>query len=70
MLCAEYNAFWHEHRAAVQNYVAAVRELVTLVHHSAAIPDFDRAHLKIKATRGLCDAAQAALEHHKAEHGC
>jgi len=70
MLCAEYNAFWQEHRAAVKNYVAAVRELVVLVDHSATNQEFNRAHLRIKAARGLCDVAQSALEHHLAEHGC
>ena len=70
MLCVEYNAFWQEHRAAVKNYVAAIRELVVLVNQSSENPDFNRAHLRIKAARGLCDAAQAALEHHQAEHGC
>jgi hypothetical protein len=70
MLCAEYNAFWQVHRACVNNYVAAIRELVVLVDYSAENPDFDRAHQRIEAARGLCDAARAALEHHQAEHGC
>ena len=70
MLCAEQNAFWQDHRAAVKNYVAAVRELAVLVDHSATNPDFNRAHWRIKATHGLCDVAQATLEHHQAEHGC
>jgi hypothetical protein len=70
MLCAEQHAFWHEHRAAVKTYVAAIHALVALVDHSAENPDFNRAHLQIKTTRALCDVAQAALEHHEAEHGC
>ncbi len=70
MLCAEQNAFWQEYRAAVKNYVAAIRELAALVVHSAEEPAFNRAHLQIKAARGLCDATQAALEHHELEHGC
>jgi len=70
MPCMDQNALWQEHRAAVQNYVAAIRALVALVDHSAENPAFNRAHLLIEATRGLCDAAQAALEHHEVEHGC
>jgi hypothetical protein len=70
MLCAEYNAFWAERQAAVKNYVAAIRELVALVDHSATNPEFIRVHVRIKATRGLCDVAQAALEQHQEEHGC
>ena len=70
MLCAEQNALWQEHRAAVNNYVAAIRELVELVDHSGTNQDFNRAHLRIKSARGFCDVAQAALAHHEAEHGC
>jgi hypothetical protein len=70
MLCAEQNALWQEHRAAVKNYVAAIRELVELVDHSGENPDFNRAHLRIKSARGLCDVAQAALTLHEVEHGC
>jgi hypothetical protein len=70
MLCAEQNAFWQEHRAAVHNYHAAVRVLIVLVDKSATNSDFNLAHLKIRATRGLCEAAQAPLEYHQAEHGC
>jgi hypothetical protein len=58
MLCAEQNAFWQEHRAAVKNYVAAVRELVVLVDQSAEYPAFNLAHLQIKAARGRCDVTQ------------
>jgi len=70
MPCAEQNAFWQEHREAVQDYIAAIRALVALVDHSADDRSLNRAHRLIKATHGLCDAAQAALEHHEAEHGC
>jgi hypothetical protein len=70
MLCAEQHAFWQEHRAAVKNYVAAIHALVELVDQSAENPAFNRAHLRIKAARALCDAAQAALEHHELEHKC
>ena len=70
MLCAERDAFWQGHRAAVKNYTAAVRELALLVDHTATNPDFNQAHWQIKATRGLCDVAQVALEHHQEEHGC
>ena len=70
MLCAEQNALWQEHRTAVKNYVAAIHGLVALVDQSAENLAFNRAHLQIKTARGLCDVAQAALEHHEAEHGC
>ena len=70
MRCAEQVAFWQEHRAAVKNYVAAIHALVGLVNHSPANPAFNLAHLRIKATRGLCDTTQAALIGHEIEHGC
>jgi thiamine biosynthesis lipoprotein ApbE len=70
MLCAEQHAFWQEHRAAVKNYLEAIHALVALVDQSAENSAFNRAHLRIKAARALCDVAQAALEHHEAEHGC
>jgi hypothetical protein len=70
VLCAEQYAFWLEHQAAVKKYVAAIRELVVLVDHSAEKPAFNRALLLIKAARVLCDAARATLGHHEAEHGC
>jgi hypothetical protein len=70
VLCAEQNAFWQDYRAAFKNYVAAIRELVVLVDHSADGSAFNRAHLRIKETRGLCEAAWAALKLHQAEHGC
>ena len=46
MLCAEYNAFWQEHRAAVKNYVATIREVVAPVDHSTTIPDFRHGHVE------------------------
>ena len=58
MLCAEQNAFWQDHRAAVKNYVAAVRELAVLVDHSATNPDFNQAHWQIKANLSLACAAK------------
>jgi hypothetical protein len=70
MLCAEQHAFWQEHRAAVEDYIAAIHVLVGLVNHSAEDPAFNHAHLRIKAARGLCDVTRAALELHEAEHGC
>jgi hypothetical protein len=70
MLCAEQNAFWQEYRAALENYIAAIRSLVALVDHSAANPAFDLAHLRVKAARGLCDTTEAALGRHEIEHGC
>jgi organic hydroperoxide reductase OsmC/OhrA len=70
MQCAEYDAFWQEHRAAVKNYIAAIHDLVALVDQSAENLAFNRAHLRIKVTLTLCDVARAAMEHHEAEHGC
>jgi len=70
MPCVEQNAFWQAHREAVQNCVAAIHTLAALVDHSADDTALNRGHRLIKATRGLCDAAQVALEHHETEHGC
>ena len=70
MPCAEGNTLWQEYRAAVHNAHAAIRELVALVDNSATNSDFNLAHLRIKAARGLCEVAQAAMEHHQGEHGC
>jgi ABC-type branched-subunit amino acid transport system substrate-binding protein len=70
MLCAEQHAFSQEYRAAVHNYHAAIRLPVVLIDRSATNSDFNLAHLKTKAARGLSEVALAALEHHQAEHGC
>jgi len=70
MLWAEQHSFWQEHRAAVKNYIESIQHLVALVDQSAENPAFNRAHLRIKAARALCDVAQAALEHHEEEHRC
>ena len=45
MLCAEYNAFWAEHRAAVKNYVAAIRELVALDRERLSLERASFSHL-------------------------
>ena len=70
MLCAEHDSLRQEHQAAVQNFRASIRDLVVLVDHSAADPDFKLAHRRIRAARGACEVARATLEHHQAEHGC
>jgi hypothetical protein len=70
MPCAEHNLLRQEHQTAVQKFRAAIRDLVVLVDNSAADSDFNLAHLRIRAARGVCDAARATLEHHQAEHGC
>jgi len=70
MLCSERNAFWQEHQTAVKNYIVAIRELVVLVDHSATSQALNLAHLQIKAKHALCDAAEASLLLHEAEHGC
>jgi hypothetical protein len=70
MLCAEHDALRQEHRAAVQNFRAAIRDLVVLLDSSAADSDFDPAHRRIRAACRACEVARDALDHHQAEHGC
>ena len=70
MLCAKHNSLQQEHQATVANYRAAIRYVVALVDNSAADPDFNLAHWRIRATRGACEIARATLEHHREEHGC
>jgi hypothetical protein len=70
MLCAERDSLREEHHAAVQNLRVSIRDLVVLVDNSASDSDFNLAHLRIRAAHGSYEVAQAALEHHRAEHGC
>ena len=58
-----------EHRAAVQHYLAAIRDLAALVDTSATDSEFDLAHLRIRAASGACQVAEAALKLHPAKHG-
>jgi hypothetical protein len=69
-MCAEHDSLRQEHRLSVQNFRAAIHDLVVLVDHSAADSGFNLAHLRIRAARGACEVARATLEHHKVEHGC
>jgi hypothetical protein len=68
--CAEHDSLRQEHRAAVQNFRAAMGDLVALVENLATDSDFSLAHLRIRAARGACEVARATLELHQAEHGC
>jgi hypothetical protein len=67
MLCAEHDSLRHEHQAVVQNFRAAIRDLVVLVDNSAADSNFNLAHLRIRAARRACEMARDALEHRLAE---
>jgi hypothetical protein len=69
-LCAERDSLRQERWVAVQNFRAAIHDLVVLVEASGTDFDFDLAHLRVSATRGACEVARAALELHRAEHGC
>lgn len=68
MLCAERDSLRQEHRIAVQNFRASIRELVVLVDNSAS--DFNLAHWRIRTASHACEVARDALEHHQVEHGC
>jgi hypothetical protein len=72
MLCVERDSLRQEHQVTVRNFRASIRDLVVLVDNSDlnSASDFDFAHIRIRAARGTCEAAQATLEHHRAEHGC
>jgi hypothetical protein len=70
MECAERDLLRQEHRAALRNFRASIRDLVVLVDTSTADSDFNLAHLRIRAARGHCDVTQATLEHHREAHGC
>jgi hypothetical protein len=72
MLCIERDSLRQEHQATVQKYRASIRDLVVLVDNLAADShsDFNLAHQRIRAARGACELALAAVEHHRAEHAC
>ena len=69
-MCTEQVSLRLEYRAAVKKFRAAIRDLVVLVDNSATDSDFNLAHRRIRAARGVCDVARVALEHHQEEHGC
>ena len=54
----------------MQNFVAAIRDLVALVDTSATDSDFDLAHVRIRAARGVYEVAQVALKLHQLEPRC
>ena len=64
MLCLERDSLRHEHQATVQKYRASIRDLVVLADNSAADAhsDFNLAHLRIRAARGVCDAVASDAE--------
>jgi hypothetical protein len=70
MLCAEHDLLRQEHQATVANFREAIQDLVGLVDNSAADLNLTSAHWRIRATRGACEIAQAALEHHREQHEC
>ena len=70
MPCAERDSLRDEHRAAVQGFRAAIRDLAVLVDTFGADSDFNLAHQRIRGVRRACEAARDAMEHHQAEHGC
>jgi hypothetical protein len=67
-LSAEHDSLRQELRASGQNLVATIRHLVGLVDTSATDSDFDLAHLRIKAARGVYEVALAALKLHQLKH--
>ena len=70
MLCAERDSLQREHKVAVHNFHASIRDLVVLVDTSAADVDFNLAHRRIRATRRACEATRDGLDHHREGHGC
>jgi len=70
MLCAERDLLRQERWIAVGNFREAIHDLVVLVEASGTDSAFELAHLRVKATRGACELARAALERHQAEHRC
>ena len=72
MLCVERDSLRQEHRATVQKFRAAIRDLVVLVDNSSleSAADFNLAHLRVRAARGACELARATLGYHQTEHGC
>ena len=70
-LCAERDSLRRERLIAVQNFRQAIHDMVTLLQASGAQDsELDLAHLRVRAARGACEVARAALELHQAEHGC
>jgi len=70
MPCAEQGLLRQEHWAAVQNFRAAIRDMVLLVDNSATDSNFNLGHRRIRAARRACEVARDAIEHHQEKHGC
>ncbi len=70
ILCAERDSLRQERWIAVRNFREAIHDLVVLIDNSAPDLAIDLAHLQVRAARGACEVARAALEHHQVEHGC
>jgi hypothetical protein len=70
MPCAEQDLLRQKHRTAVQNFRAAIRDLVLLVDNSATDSNFNLGHRRIRAARRACEVARDAIEHHQEKHGC
>jgi hypothetical protein len=72
MLCVERDSLRQEHRATIQKFRAAIRDLFVLVDNSSlgSAADFNLAPIRLRAARGVCEVAQAILEQHETEHGC
>jgi hypothetical protein len=71
MLCVERDSLRQEHRATVQKFRTAIRDLVVPVDDSSldSAADFNLAHMRIGAARGVCEVARATLEYHQANMG-
>ena len=72
MLCVEHASLRQEQQVTVWNFHASIRDPVVLVDSSAlnSTADFNLAHTRVGAARGVCEAAKAMLELHQAEHRC
>jgi hypothetical protein len=70
MPCAEYAWLRQQNQVAILAFRTALEDLVVLINTSGADSDFTLVHWRIRATRNVCERAQAALEHHRQEHGC
>ncbi len=72
MLFVDRDPLREEHQATVQNFRTSIHDLLVLVDNSAldSAADFNLAPIRLRAARGVCEVAQAILEHHETEHGC
>ncbi len=71
MLCRGRDSLRREHRTAVLEFRASIRDLVILVDNTAAQDqEFDLAHQRIMISRWACEVTRYDLENHRTEHGC